>query len=82
MKIELIRIGNSQGIRIPKPVIEQCGFRGTVEMRVEDRSLVISSARKPRDSWEGSFADMAAQSDDEMLLGDDGGSWDDEEWTW
>jgi len=26
MKVELIRIGNSRGIRIPKPLIEQCGL--------------------------------------------------------
>src|ERR1035441_7905794 len=27
MRTELVRIGNSRGIRIPKPLIEQCGFR-------------------------------------------------------
>ncbi len=76
MKVELIRIGNSQGIRIPKSVIEQCGFRSTVELRVEDHSLVISPARKPRDGWEGSFAEMAAHADDES------GAWDEAEWAW
>ena len=34
MKTNLIRIGNSRGIRIPKPFIEQCGLGETVELRV------------------------------------------------
>jgi antitoxin component of MazEF toxin-antitoxin module len=29
MKIDLVRIGNSRGIRIPKPLIEQCGLGNT-----------------------------------------------------
>ena len=31
MKTELVRIGNSRGIRIPKPIIEQCRLGDTVE---------------------------------------------------
>ncbi len=42
MKTELVRIGNSRGIRIPKPLIEQCGLGNNVELRVENDSLVIS----------------------------------------
>jgi len=30
MKTQLVQIGNSRGIRIPKPLIEQCGFGDTV----------------------------------------------------
>jgi antitoxin MazE len=45
VKTSLVRIGNSQGIRIPKRVIEQCGFDERVEMRVEGQSLIITPAR-------------------------------------
>jgi antitoxin MazE len=76
VKVELVRIGNSQGVRIPKPVIEQCGFQGVLEMRVEDNALIVSSARKLRDGWERSFVEMAAHADDES------GIWDDAEWEW
>lgn len=31
-----VRIGNSRGIRIPKPLIEQCGLGEAVDLRVED----------------------------------------------
>ena len=42
MKADLVRIGNSRGIRIPKPLIEQCGLGDTVELRVDQHCLVIS----------------------------------------
>ncbi len=55
MKTELVRIGNSRGIRIPKPLIEQCGLGNNVELRVENDSLVISPERRPRQGWEEAF---------------------------
>ena len=55
MKTELIQIGNSRGIRIPKPLIEQCGLGDMVELRVENDCLVISSERRPRQGWEEAF---------------------------
>jgi antitoxin MazE len=68
MKVELVRIGNSRGIRIPKPVLEQCGFEGTVELRVENRKLVITPSRLPRDGWEEAFRAAGLSADDELLL--------------
>jgi antitoxin MazE len=52
MKVDLIRIGNSQGVRIPKAVIEQCGFGSRVEMRVEGDSLIITPATAARRGWD------------------------------
>ena len=37
MKTKLIRIGNSKGIRIPKPILEQTGISDEVEMEVFDQ---------------------------------------------
>jgi antitoxin component of MazEF toxin-antitoxin module len=36
MKAAVVRIGNSRGVRIPKALLEQCRFRDTVELEVED----------------------------------------------
>ena len=51
MKATLVRIGNSRGIRLPKPVIEQCGFEDEVEMEVHHHELVIRSSSLPRAGW-------------------------------
>jgi antitoxin MazE len=83
MKVELIRIGNSRGIRIPKPLIEQCGLGDTVELRVEHHCLVISAERQARQGWEDAFRAAGPASNDEMLLGDNTpNNFDLEEWHW
>ena len=83
MRTNLIRIGNSQGIRIPKAVVEQCGFEGEVEMRVEGRSLILSPARPPRHGWDEAFAAMAGRGDDAPLMPDDlEHGFDRDEWAW
>jgi len=83
MKIELVQIGNSRGIRIPKPLIEQCGFGDAVDLRVENRSLVIAPECQPRQGWEEAFRAAGSSTHDELLLDKLGPSvFDREEWEW
>jgi antitoxin MazE len=82
MKVELIRVGNSRGIRIPKPIIEQCGFEDTVELRVENDHLVIAPARLPRQGWEDAFLAAGSSAHDELLLDTPSIQFDREEWRW
>ncbi len=84
VKGQIVRIGNSQGIRIPKVLIEQTGLSKQVEIFVQDDSLVIRPARPVREGWEAAFQEMARLGDDALL---DAGSlpptrWDEEEWEW
>ena len=84
MKGQIVRIGNSQGIRIPKVLLEQTGLSDEVEIAVQDDSLVIRPASRPREGWETAFQEMARRGDDAML--DIGllppSKWDEEEWEW
>ncbi len=84
MKTRIVRIGNSRGVRIPKPLLEQAGLNGDVEIRAENGSLVIRPARKPREGWDAAFREMARRGDDALL--DDVpptlSSWDEDEWEW
>jgi antitoxin MazE len=81
MRLELTRIGNSRGIRIPKPVIEQCGLGDIVEVRVTPEGLVIAPHRAPRHGWKGAFAAHPAES--EMLLDRvPQNEFDSKEWKW
>lgn len=83
MKVDLVRIGNSRGVRIPKSLIEQCGFESQVEMRVEGSQLIIAPAQRVRDGWEQTFGAMAECGDDEPLLPDDlTTDFDEKEWEW
>jgi len=82
MKVELVRIGNSRGIRIPKPLIEQCGFEDAVELRLENDHLVIAPARRPRAGWEDAFRAAGSSARDELLLDTPASQFDLEEWQW
>ncbi len=83
IKTRIIRIGNSQGVRIPKPLIEQSGLTDEVELEIGDRTIVIRAAGHPRRGWKEAFESMAQHGDDAMIdpepLESD---WDREEWQW
>ena len=84
MKASIIRIGNSRGIRIPKPVFEQCGFKEEVEMRVQDNQLVICAPCKPRAGWVEAFQSMTGHGDDELFdhAAESSSTWDETGWEW
>lgn len=83
VRTRIIRIGNSQGIRIPKPLLEQSGITGDVELEIEDNKIVIQAVTRPRRGWETAFVSMAEQGDDQLLDPDVAESaWDAEEWQW
>jgi antitoxin MazE len=84
MKTHIVRIGNSQGVRIPKPLLEQTGLQGVVEMTVENGSLVIRPVKKPRDGWASAFQAMAKHGDDTLLdkAAPTLSAWDGDEWEW
>ena len=81
MKTRLVRIGNSRGLRLAKPLIEQLGFEDEVDMRVEGGALVIRPSRFVRAGWAEAAAQLAATG--EGLL-DEGVAtrFDTKEWAW
>jgi len=83
MRIELVRIGNSRGIRIPKSLIEHCGLGDTVELYVEKDRLVIAPDRPARHGWKEAFAAAGSSEHDPLLLDAlPPNEFDAEEWTW
>lgn len=49
---QLIKIGNSQGIRISKSLIEHAGLQDTeLHLQVVDEGLLISPVKKNRAGW-------------------------------
>ena len=84
MRARVVRIGNSQGIRIPKPLLEQTGIADDVELEVEKNQIIIRPVPNPREGWDNAFKTMAQKSDDTLIYGDENisHSWDEEEWQW
>jgi len=85
MKTQVIKIGNSHGIRIPKSLLEQSGLGKEVDIEVREDELIIRSIDKPRKNWAEGFRVMAEQKDDTLLDVNDSSiqnRWDKEEWDW
>jgi len=84
MKTRIVKIGNSQGVRIPKLLLNQLKLQGEVELTVRHNQLVIRQGHRPRQGWEEQFKKMAEKRDD-RLLDEDAVSlsqWDKDEWQW
>jgi len=81
MKASIIKIGNSRGLRLPKPIIEQCGFKKEVELEVRDNALIIRPVKQPRSNWAEIFKAMAERKDDKLIEFPNS-RWDKEEWEW
>jgi len=57
---KIIQIGNSQGIRIPKPLIALANLEGKeLEYVVMDSGLLITPEKKVRVGWENDIDDMS-----------------------
>ncbi len=82
IRTRIVKIGNSQGVRIPKLLLEQSGIHSEVEIEVQDNHLTIRTAPHLRAGWDAAFATMAEQQDDVLLDEVNETEWDQAEWDW
>ncbi|MGI8504894.1 MAG: AbrB/MazE/SpoVT family DNA-binding domain-containing protein [Hassallia sp.] len=82
VRTRIVRIGNSQGVRIPKPLLEQSGIHTEVEIEVHGDRLIISAAPRLRVGWDEAFAAMSERHDDVLLDDINTTDWDRVEWEW
>lgn len=80
MRINLVKIGNSRGLRLPKAVIESCGIETSVNLEIRGRELIIRPTESPRAHWEDALVknpDVETWTEWESLSPSS-----DDEWTW
>ena len=82
MKSKLVRIGNSRGVRLPKPLIEQAGLADQVELRVREGAIIISPANGPRDGWAEAAKQLRERQEDRLVDDLTPTRFDDDEWRW
>ena len=72
MLISIVNIGNSQGIRIPKSVLNQCHISDKVELEIEDNKIILKPIQKnkPRNNWNLKFNEMTKNGDDKLIIDD------------
>ncbi len=82
MKTQIIQIGNSQGIRIPKVLLEETRITGEVDLELHPDGILIRNTQKARAGWDEAFKKMAENDDDEMADGAAPTNFERKEWQW
>lgn len=83
MRVQIIKIGNSKGLRIPKAVLEQVNFGEEAELEIQDGLLILRNpAQTSRAHWDEAFKAMRSNNDDILLDDLHESEWDRKDWQW
>ncbi len=84
MLTKIVAIGNSRGIRIPKSMLEDCGFGEEADLQTKNGALILRPVSTPRAGWAEAFTGMAAAKDDFLVheAAPTTTQFDTEEWEW
>ena len=67
MQVSVRKMGNSQGILIPKPILNQLGLTHMADLQVNGNVIEIRAVkRSPREGWALDSARLAATADDAL----------------
>jgi len=83
METKLVAIGNSQGVRLPKAVVEECGIvlDQPLTIEIRERCIVLSPARAARAGWAEAARDSAGARES-LWCKLPPGNMADDDWTW
>jgi antitoxin MazE len=82
MRARLVKIGNSRGIRIPRPLIDEVGLSDEVELEVQDGTILIRSAQPARSGWAAAARALHARDETRVLDGPTPTRFEDADWVW
>jgi antitoxin MazE len=68
VKLSVVRIGNSKGIRLSKMILEKYQIQDEVELIMEPDAIMIRPVLKPRQNWDKAFSEMNQKGDDTLLI--------------
>jgi antitoxin MazE len=82
MEVAIRKMGNSQGVLIPKPILAQVGLEGSADLQVRNGVIEIRPVRRnPRDGWDQDAQRLASEGGDALVWPELANSGDDE-WVW
>ena len=82
MQVAVRKMGNSQGVLIPKPILNQLGLTDVADLQVHGNVIEIRAVKRPaRDGWAQDSTRLAAQGDDTLQWPEFGNAGD-AELTW
>jgi len=82
MRANVVRIGNSRGVRIPKSILASCGIEDVVDLSVDDGKIVLVAAQRVRQGWAEAAREMGQCEDDALVEPTMSTVFDEDEWEW
>ena len=83
MKIKLINIGNSKGLRLPKTIIQQYKIGEDLQIELQEDGILLKPLTKPRAGWSEQFEKAVKPIEkQEKNWMEARNRFDKEEWTW
>lgn len=70
MRIKLTKIGNSMGVRLPKAILNDCGFKTEADLEVRHKMIILSPVKDARAGW---MDEMGIELEQKPLMR--GGEW-------
>ncbi|MBS0619820.1 MAG: AbrB/MazE/SpoVT family DNA-binding domain-containing protein [Spirochaetes bacterium] len=82
MILQVVKVGNSKGLRIPKSILQQYHIGEEVELSSTKQGLLLKPVKnKARTGWSRKFKAMAENRDDKLLI-PEFANLADREWEW
>ncbi len=70
MRVPIVPIGNSKGIRFSKTLIEKYDLKDAVDIILDEEYIIIKPVINPRNNWEKAFKEMHENGDDKLIIED------------
>jgi antitoxin MazE len=82
MQVAIRTMGNSKGVLIPKPILEQTGLLDAADLQVKNGVIEIRPLkRNPREGW-AADSQRVAQTGDDALVWPEFANADDKDLKW
>lgn len=85
MHIQIRRIGNSQGIILPRTLLQQTGIENEADLTIRDGAIVLRPVKSnPRAGWDELFRKAVedGHTPDKDLFENMSNNFDQDEWQW
>ena len=70
MKVPIIAIGNSKGLRLSKTILERYNIKDNIELVLEKNRIILKPVDEPRKGWKKAFENIRKHGEDELLIPD------------
>jgi antitoxin MazE len=67
MQIPIVKIGNSQGIRLPKQLLDRYQLGDSIELELKEDCIIMKPSPAVREGWSAAFQQAGVVDAEEMM---------------